>query len=150
MPQSFARLACHIVFSTKGRAALITEAIQKGLYAYLGGIARNLKVPLIERGGTANHVHLLVEMARDVSVADVVRDMKANSTRWLRESDPMHGNFAWQSGYAAFAVSHSNVEVVAEYIRHQEEHHRTRTFEEEYVAFLQRHGLSFDDRYMWD
>jgi REP element-mobilizing transposase RayT len=150
MPQSFAGLACHIIFATKGRAALITRALRESLYAYLGGIARNLKVPLIERGGTANHVHLLVELARDVAVANVVRDLKANSSRWLHESDPTCRSFAWQSGYAAFAVSYSNIEAVSEYIRRQEEHHCERTFEEEYVAFLQRHGLSFDERYMWD
>lgn len=144
---SFTNLAYHIVFGTKERRPCITT-IKDDLHAYLGGAIRGERGIPIAVGGVADHVHLLVKLPASVAVADVVRVIKANSSKWAGERDSHW--CGWQSGYAAFSVSQSNVEAVAEYVRGQEEHHRRRTFEEEFVALLERHGIEYDERYLWE
>jgi REP element-mobilizing transposase RayT len=150
MPQSFAAVHIHIVFSTKNREPTITPALAPRLYEYLGGTARGLKCPLVTAGGVADHVHLLTSLGREVAIAELVRDLKAGSSRWVHETFGDRPGFAWQAGYAAFAVSGSVVEQVVRYIANQEEHHRTRTFQDEYRDFLRRHGIEWDERYVWD
>jgi putative transposase len=150
MPQSFASLHCHLIYSTKNRVPLITGDIQPRLYGYWGGICQEQGNRLIAAGGTANHVHLLVSLSRDASVAEVVRDLKANSSKWIHETFPASRDFAWQTGYAAFAVSFSNIDQVKKYLARQAEHHRKQTFQEEFVAFLRRHHIEYDERYLWE
>ncbi len=150
MPQSFASLHCHLIFSTKNRASLITADIQPRLYAYWGGICKEQGYPLIAAGGTADHVHLLVSLSREVSVAEVVRVLKANSSKWVHETFAERREFGWQNGYAAFAVSCSNIDAVKRYLARQEEHHRKQTFQEEFIAFLRRHHIEYDERYLWE
>jgi REP element-mobilizing transposase RayT len=150
MPQSFASLHCHLIFSTKNRAPLITAELQPRLYAYWGGICKEQGYPLIAAGGTADHAHLLVSMSREVFVAEVVRVLKANSSKWVHETFAERREFGWQNGYAAFAVSFSNIEAVKRYLARQEEHHRKQTFQEEFVAFLRRHHIEYDERYLWE
>ena len=150
MPQSFACLNCHIVFSTKSRQPLIAPDLAPRLYEYVGGIARNTGGVLMAAGGTADHVHLLVSLGKQSAVAEVVRDLKANSSRWVHETFAKLSAFAWQTGYGAFAVSYSNLDEVRRYIANQQEHHRKRTFKEEFIALLKRHHLEYDIRYVWD
>lgn len=150
MPQSLASLHVHIVFSTKHREPFITSDLAPRLYGYLGGCARTAASPLIAVGGIADHVHLLVSLGRRTCVADLVRDVKANSSAWVHETFPEHARFAWQTGYGAFAVSKSNVEAVRTYIARQEEHHGQQNYQDEFREFLTRHEIEWDERYVWD
>lgn len=150
MPQSCASLYCHIVFSTKGRLPQIDPEWQQRLYDYMGGILRNNECVLTAAGGMPDHVHLLVSLSREKSVAEIVRVVKANSSKWIHETFPMCANFAWQAGYGAFSVSRSNVEVVRTYLARQPEHHRVRTFQEEFVEFLERHEIEYNAAYLWE
>jgi putative transposase len=120
------------------------------LYEYVGGILRARRSTLIAAGGTSDHTHWLVTLHQQTSVADLLRDMKASSSKWIHELSPDMAHFAWQSGYAAFAVSYSSLGAVEAYIKGQAEHHRTISFQEEFLAFLKRHNLSYDERYLWD
>jgi REP element-mobilizing transposase RayT len=148
MPQSFASLHCHLVFSTKHREPLIVPAMQPHLFAYIGGILRNCSSSLIAAGGMPDHVHLLLSLGRDASVADTVRVVKANSSKWAK--DDSKSGFEWQSGYAAFAVSYSQIEQVKSYLANQEQHHKGKSFQDEFREFLKRHDIAWDERYVWD
>jgi putative transposase len=147
MPQSLSAVTIHFVFSTKDRAPLITDTIAPELHAYIGGIIRAEKCVPVAVGGMADHVHLLISMSREISLAELVRVIKSGSSKWMHEKG--HRDFAWQAGYAAFSVSQSNVESVRSYIAQQAQHHRRMPFREEYLLFLQRHGIAYDERYMW-
>jgi REP element-mobilizing transposase RayT len=150
MAHTFTHLLTHIVFSTKNRAPLLDGDLKSRLFAYLGGIIRELVGQVILINGPADHVHILTTIPARISLSDFMRDLKANSSGWVHKEFPVRRNFAWQTGYGAFAVSHSNLESVKEYIRTQEEHHRQRTFKEEFTAFLKRHEIEYDDRYLWE
>jgi len=150
MPQSFASLHVHIVFSTKSRAPLIASDLAPRLYEYLGGILRAHGSVLVAAGGMPDHVHLLCSFGREISVAEALRVIKANSSRWIHETFPNQRGFAWQAGYGAFAVSYSNLPTVKRYLAQQAEHHRVRTFQEEFLALLRRHNLRFDESHLWD
>ena len=150
MPQSYVCLPIHVVFSTKKRIALIQPEWEERLFAYTGGVLRNEKCVLLAAGGMPDHVHLLISWAKEKSVAEVLRIIKTNSSKWIHETIPGQGDFAWQAGYGAFAVSQSNVEQVKRYIANQKEHHRKMTFQEEFLAILKRHGIAYDERYVWN
>jgi REP element-mobilizing transposase RayT len=150
VPHSYAKLAYHCIFSTKGRRNLITSAIQDRLYGYISGILKNNDGHLVKGGGTGNHVHLLVELKGTLAIADAIRVIKANSSKWVHETYPDQRNFGWQTGYAAFTTSASSIDRIVEYIENQQKHHQTTTFEEEFIEFLRRHNLPFDERYLWD
>ncbi|MCX7007412.1 MAG: IS200/IS605 family transposase [Kiritimatiellaeota bacterium] len=149
MANTYVCLNVHIVFSVKGRAAIILPDWRPRLWAYLGGIAREHDLVALEVGGTADHVHALVSLPTVMAVAKAVQLLKGNSSKWIHETirPPMH--FEWQEGYGAFSVGVSQIEATRVYIRNQEEHHRGRTFEEEYRAFLQKNGVTFDEKYVW-
>ena len=150
MPSSFLCLHYHLIFSTKQRKPQVVPEIAPRLYDYIGGIVRAAGGVLLAAGGMPDHVHLLVRLKATRAVADVLRDIKAGSSGWVHETFPERTDFAWQTGYAAFAVSVSGLGAVKEYIARQEEHHGETTFEEEFVAFLQKHGIEYDERYLWD
>jgi REP element-mobilizing transposase RayT len=150
VPHSFAALYCHIIFSTKNREPLIARDLQPRLFAYVGGVLRDVRMALRAAGGMPDHVHLLASLTRESSVAEVVRLVKANSSGWVHKTFPALQGFAWQTGYGAFSVSASALPAVKHYLATQEEHHRTRTFQEEFVEFLKRHGIEYDERYLWD
>jgi len=118
------------------------------VHAYIGGIVRNLKGKAIAIGGTANHVHLLIELPSAMAPAQAVGKIKANLTRWVHENITAMSDFQWQEGYGAFAVSRSQIDIVAKYIQNQIKHHETITFEQEYLAFLQKHNIEYDERYV--
>jgi putative transposase len=138
----------HFVFSTKDREPQIAKEWQARLYAYIGGIARANRCHLVAAGGIGDHVHLLIGMHQSIAPSDLVRDIKANSSGWVHEE--LGAPFAWQVKYGAFAVSKSGVAAVTEYINRQEEHHRTMTFQEEYLGLLKRHEIEFDPRYVFE
>lgn len=139
MSHAYARNHLHVIFATKGRRNLIKEADK--LWAYMRGIARNYQIDMETIGGTENHVHILLALPPKLSLSDAMRAIKANSSKWMNENGH---RFAWQEGYAAFSVSVSNLARVAEYVRNQPEHHRHRTFEEEFPALLKKHGIEAD------
>jgi REP element-mobilizing transposase RayT len=149
MPQSFASLHCHVVFSTKHREPFIEPEWQPRLYKIIGGILRNDSSSLIAAGGTADHVHLLASLGRTISVADAVRDIKANSSGWVHNELGL-ADFQWQQGYGAFAVSYSQIDSVKAYLANQEQHHARQSFQDEFRKILQRHEIEWEERYVWD
>ena len=144
MGHSLTKLLVHCVFSTKGRRALLKGESSEKLNAYMAGIAHNHGAHLIRAGGTDDHRHLLLDLRPATSVADIVRFIKANSSKWLHETYPETAGHGWQTGYAAFTVSESMRASVIDYINNQENHHRKMTFEEELIAILDRHGIGYD------
>lgn len=151
MPQSLSRIYLHIIFSTKNRKrSLIDGDLRKSLHAYVAATMKHLECVPVEIGGVEDHIHILCGFPRTQSVADVVKETKRVSTNWLQEQSPGLRTFHWQAGYGVFSVSQSNVAGVAEYIRNQEEHHRKLMFQDEYRAFLRKHAVEFDERYVWD
>ena len=150
MAHTFTNLLCHVIFSTKDRLPQIDADLRPRLMAYLGGIVRELHAAPLIANGPDDHVHLLVGLPATLAVADLVRVVKANAWRWVHEQWPARKAFAWQTGYGAFSVSQSSAEAVRQYIAGQEEHHRHVSFQEEFVAFLKRHGIAYDDRYIWE
>jgi REP element-mobilizing transposase RayT len=150
MPQSFASLHCHIIFSTKQRQPSLDIEWRPRLIDYVGGILRNHKCVLVAGSGVADHIHLLVSLSREFAVAEIVRLIKSNSSGWIHDNFPARSNFAWQAGYGAFAVSYSQIDAVKQYLAQQEEHHRKKSFQEEFIDFLDRHEIQYDLRYLWD
>ena len=150
MPQSLARLPVHLVFSTKNRAPVLHDAVRPSLHAYMATVLQNIECPALLINSVADHVHILFELARTVSVSAAVEEVKKSSSRWIKTEGAEFAGFAWQAGYGAFAVSESNVDVVRDYVANQREHHRKKSFQEEYRVFLERHRVAFDERYVWD
>ena len=138
----------HFIFSTLGRRALIKAKFRSDLFAYLGGIVREMNGVALIVNGTADHVHMLLRIRPVHSSAEIVRVVKANSSKWARGK--WSREFAWQTGYGVFSVSESNVAAVTKYIAGQEEHHKKHSFREEYVAFLKKNHVEYDERYIWD
>ena len=149
MPQSLICLSVHFVFSTKDRGPWIREEWAPRLYEYIGGIAHAERCQLLAAGGMPDHVHLLISMARTIAVADLMRLVKATSSKWIHETFPGQ-SFGWQNGYGAFAVGRAGEEVVRGYIARQAEHHAGCSYQDEYRALLRDHGLEWDERYVWD
>lgn len=147
---SFTQLTYHVVFATKYRRPSITDAIQERLYEYIGGTIRARKGHLIRIGGMPDHIHILARLSPTLAIAEVIRDVKANSSKWMNDHTDVTRNFEWQKGYGAFTVSYSQIPDVEKYIQNQKEHHRTRTFQEEYVEFLKRHGIEFRMEYLFE
>jgi putative transposase len=151
MPQSFADVLIHIVFSTKNRVPFLKSPdVREHLNAYMVGALENVGCPSLITRSVEDHIHILCQLSRTMSIAQLVKEIKATSSAWVKDQSPGLHDFYWQAGYGAFSVSHSNIEQVKEYIANQEEHHRTRSFQEEYRLLLQRHGIEFDERYVWD
>ncbi len=150
MPGTYTKLYYHIVFSTKHRKPFITEAIEPELYKYMGGIIRNIEGTSIEINGTTDHIHILTIIPPKISISDALRPIKAGSSKWIHDSQPTLPSFAWQDGYAAFTVSASQVESVRNYIRNQKSHHQSSDYKTELISLLDKHGVEYDDRYLWD
>jgi len=150
MAHSYTNLLYHLVFSTKGRRALLTPSVRTELFPYLAGAVRGEGGEAIIVGGTANHVHILARLRQDKAIANVLRDIKANSSKWIHKRFSDQRSFSWQQGYGAFSVSASQSNKVRRYIENQETHHRRTTFEDEFIALLKAHGITFDPRFLWD
>ena len=150
MANTFSCLNIHCVFSTKERVPVLNPDIRERLWPYIGGIAKqNGMIPKCI-GGVSDHVHLLVTLPTTFAVAKAVQLIKAGSSAWIHQTFPNLRNFAWPQGYGAFSVGISQVQETVHYIEQQLEHHRTRTFQEEYLTFLKKHGAHFDEKYLWD
>ncbi|HVZ94123.1 MAG TPA: IS200/IS605 family transposase [Phycisphaerales bacterium] len=150
MASTLTKLLVHITFSTKDRAARIPESIEPDLYAYIGGICRNTGSALLTMGGTADHVHLLVSLAKTIALSDLMLTLKRDSSIWLSEHDPSQKWTGWQDGYFAFSIGESGVEALRSYIAKQKDHHRHVTFQDEVRALLRKYSIEWDDRYAWD
>ena len=150
MPQSLARLHVHLIFSTKHRERLITKRVRDSLHAYMATVLQNLGCAPVLINSVEDHVHILFELARTVPVSRAVEEVKKSSSKWIKTQGAEFAGFAWQAGYGAFAISESNVPTVRDYIAGQQEHHRRKSFQEEYRAFLEKHRVTFDERYVWD
>ncbi len=140
----------HCVFSTKNRSPLITPTLSRRLFPFLGGIARQNDLKAVEIGGMADHVHILLSLPATITIAKAMQLIKGGSSKWVHDTFPEHRQFRWQEKYGAFSVSVSQLEKTREYIRNQEKHHRKMTFQEEFVALLKKHGIEYDERYLWD
>ena len=149
MPQSLSCVLIHIVFSTKDRAPLLDSSVRPALDGYLATVARNSGCQCFRVGGVADHVHLAIRLSRTITIAQLVEELKTSSSKWLKTQSPALRGFAWQGGYDAFSIGPTSVEGLKRYIDRQEEHHRTRTFQQEYRKFLERYGVDYDERYVW-
>ena len=151
MPQSLARLHVHLVFSTENRSPWLSDTCRPSLHAYMATVLQNLDgcAPVLINS-VEDHVHLLFDLARTVALSKAVEVVKKSSSKWIKTQGQEFADFAWQAGYGAFAVSESNVDAVRSYVANQREHHRSRSFQEEFRQFLARHGISYDERYVWD
>jgi REP element-mobilizing transposase RayT len=150
MPQSLSSILVHLVFSTKNREPFIRPAIEPELHPYLASIFRALKSPSLAIDGTADHIHMLFSLGRVITIADLVEELKTESSKWIKTKGREFKNFHWQAGYGAFSIGQSNVEALKRYIRGQKKHHRRVTFEDEYRQFLKRYQVEYDERYVWD
>ncbi len=151
MPQSLARIVLHVVFSTKNRVPFLKNTdLRPRLHSYMAGILQNIGCEPILIGGVEDHVHILCNLSRTVTIAGLVEKAKKSPSKWMKEQGPDHGDFYWQGGYGAFSVSQSNVEQVRAYIAMQEEHHHQVTFQEEFRALCRKHGMEINERYVWD
>ena len=150
MPQSLAQVLVHVVYSTKNRKRFLRDAdLRARLYAYMAVILRDeVDSPAVIINGTDDHVHILVSLSRKFAIMDVVKVTKTETTKWLKKEGIL--NFAWQSGYGVFSVSQSMRDAVVKYIRNQEERHKRTTFQEEFRELCRRHGIEWDERYVWD
>jgi REP element-mobilizing transposase RayT len=150
MPQSLSLNLIHLVFSTKDRMPLITPEIRPRLYGYLATLCRHGDGECYRVGGVADHVHFALRLSRTMSVAKLVNEVKTSSTIWLKEQGPGFSKFSWQRGYASFSIGPKDLDAVIAYIDGQEEHHRTKTFQDEYRGFLRHYGIEFNEQYVWD
>jgi putative transposase len=148
MPSTHSSIHIHVVFSTKNRFPFLDPRYRADIHAYLGACLKRLDAFPSEIGGVDDHVHMLVGIKPTHAVADLVREAKRASSEWMKEENRV-SKFAWQEGYGAFSVSQSSMDHVRTYIREQEQHHRRRTFQEEYREFLEKHEVAFDERYLW-
>ena len=151
MPQSLTQIYLHIVFSTKHRAPHLQDrAIREATHSYLGGTCRNLGSPSIIVGGVADHVHILCRFGKLLSVAEFIRELKRESSKWVKEQSRALAGFYWQRGYGGFSVSPREVEALKAYILGQEEHHKVESFQEEFRRYLAEYEVEYDERYVWD
>ena len=150
MAQSLSSILIHLVFSTKDREPFITTAIETELHPYMATIFRELKSPALAIGGTTDHVHILFSLARVVTIADIVEEVKTSTSKWIKTKGRDFRNFHWQRGYGAFSIGQSNVVPLKRYIRNQKEHHRHITFQDEYRQFLKAYGIDYDEQFVWE
>jgi putative transposase len=146
---TYTSLYVHLVFSTKNREPWIDHEIENRIWSYLGGIAKENSIKTFEIGGMPDHVHLVLALPPTISVSKSAQLIKGGSSLWIKSTFPEKSTFAWQDGYGAFTISKSNLDGVIKYVRNQREHHRVKTFQEEYTAFLERHGVEYNPTFLW-
>lgn len=150
MAQSFSSVYIHLVFSTKNRIPCLDPELCSRLWSYLGGTCRSMGCNPVQVGGTSDHVHILCVLARDTAIQNFVAKIKAESSKWVKCQKPLTADFHWQTGYGVFSVNPKERQAVVQYIADQKEHHRNRTFQEEFVMFLKKYDIAYDEKYLWD
>lgn len=150
MANTYSQLYIQLVFAVKGRQNLISTKWKDEIYKYITGIITNQKQKLIVINGMPDHIHILVGIKPDISISDLVRDIKTNSSKFINEQKWINGKFEWQNGFGAFSYGHSQLGNVIKYIENQEEHHKTRTFKEEYIKFLKLFNIDFKNEYLFE
>lgn len=149
MAHTYAKIFIHCVFSTKNHHKTITEDLRERLWSYMGGIARKNNISVLAIGGIEDHIHLFLSFPPSISVSEALKRIKGGSSSWVHATFPAHREFGWQEGFGAFSVSPSRVKATLDYIKGQREHHRKRTFKEEYLELLKKYGIEYDERYVW-
>ena len=149
MAHSYISSLYHCVFSTKERAPLITPELQERLWPYMGGIARDNGMKALAIGGIEDHVHILVSLPSTLAIAKAIQLVKGNSSKWLHETFSHMVHFSWQEGYGAFSIGMSQIDTTVTYIQNHQKHHRRKTFQEELLSFLKKHGIEYDPRFVW-
>ena len=151
MAQSLAKVLVHIVFSTKDRRPFLQNVgVREEMHRYLGGICRAHQSPSLIIGGVEDHVHILCSLGRTITIADLIRELKRSSSKWIKSRSREYSEFRWQGGYGVFSVSQSRVDDVRDYIGNQAEHHKRVSFQDEFRALLRMHGIEWDEHYVWD
>lgn len=148
MPQSLANILIHVIWSTKERRPLISDGVRAELHGYMAGVLKRVESPALIINSVADHVHVLCQLSKNLAACKLVEEVKKSSSKWMKEQGAL--DFSWQGGYGAFSVSQSNVPAVRNYIKRQPEHHQKRDFKSEFRAFCKRHGVTIDERYVWD
>jgi len=150
MPQSLVRNYVHLTFSTKNRSPFIDTAISKELYSYIGGICVKLECNPVIIGGHKDHIHILCLLSRKIALMKLIEEIKSHSSKWVKMKGVKYNSFYWQRGYGGFSVNPAEIQIVKDYILDQEEHHKTKTYKDEYRAFLRKYNVKYDERYVWD
>jgi len=150
MADTYSALNIHFVFSTKNRTPWLDKDVRPRVWAFMGGIARENGMVPIQIGGVSDHVHLLVRMPPSISPSQAMQRIKGGSSLWIKETFSKLGDFAWQSGYGAFSLGASQIDATVRYILDQENHHAKKTFQEEYLVFLKRYGVRYEEKHLWD
>ena len=150
MPQSLAYNYSHIIFSTKNRFPFIDKTIQEELFSYIGGICKNIDFKPIKVGGYKDHIHILCILSRKTALMKFIEEVKSHSSGWMKTKGNKYKDFYWQRGYSSFSVNPTGIQTVVNYIENQDEHHRKKTFQEEYLAFLKKYEIEYDEKYLWD
>ena len=150
MPQSLVKNYIHITFSTKNRSPFIDNNIEEELFKYLGGICKELECNPIIVGGYTDHIHILCLLSRKIALMNLIEELKSHSSKWAKNKWGNLQDFYWQNGYGGFSVNPTEIEIVRKYILNQKEHHKTRTFQDEYRAFLKKYNVEYNEKYVWD
>lgn len=150
MPQALSKVYTHIIFSTKLRKPFIDKTIETDLYDYLGGICKGLECNPVQIGGYKDHVHILCLLSKKVTQVQLLQEVKQRSSKWIKTKGESYSNFYWQKGYGIFSINPSQVDVVSRYIQNQKHHHQHMSFEEEFIKFLRKYNIEYDERYVWD
>ncbi len=150
MPQSLVYNYTHIIFSTKDRYPFIDKQISTELFNYLGGACRELECKPIIVGGHDDHVHLVVLLSQKIALMKLMETIKSHSSKWIKTKGNKYEKFFWQKGYGAFSINPTQIDVVCQYVKEQSMHHKTKSFKEEYSAFLKKYNVKYDERYVWD
>ena len=150
MPQSLVKNYIHITFSTKNRQFFIDDNIEEELFRYLGGICKNLECNPIIVGGHRDHIHILCLLSRKIALMKLIEEVKSHSSKWIKTKGNSYQKFYWQNGYGGFSVAPNQLEFVNKYILNQKEHHKNKTFKEEYIELLLENNIEYDEHYIWD
>ncbi len=150
MPQSLSKVYVHITFSTKNRVNRIDDKIETPLFEYIGGVCKQMECNPIKVGGHENHIHILCLLSRKIAQMALLENIKKSSSKWIKTKGDEYSDFYWQDGYGIFSVNPTEIEVVKKYISNQKEHHKKRTFQDEFRAFLKKYNVDYDERYVWD
>jgi putative transposase len=150
MANTFSQIYIQTVFAVNGRLSLVRPEFKEDLYKYITGIVRNNGQKLISINGMSDHIHILIGLKPAMALADLVRDIKTGSSNFINEKKWVRGKFSWQEGYGAFSYGHSQLDTIIRYIQNQEKHHKRRSFKDEYLTWLKKYEIAFEDKYVFE